>query len=225
MGCTLKMDPGRDQTQAAASSIWPEPPAYYRNPKKRKPPRPPPDGAEVQMYGRKMPAIGKLPPTEPLEGQLYSASPDDVAVISELRRLNRDTLSAYLALLHKMQEAPTAAGAEFAQVRTLLLNVQHLLNSLRPYQAREELIATMRAQLDAKQALIDELRSASAASATCAAAAENAPVAAAAEGSADADAANAMPVDGIDPAAPSEAQLRARQELEALVAPQRAGRR
>ena len=70
-----------------------------------------------------------------------------------------------------------------------------------------------------------QLRSASAASATCAAAAENAPVAAAAEGSADADAANAMPVDGIDPAAPSEAQLRARQELEALVAPQRAGRR
>ena len=112
------------------------------------------------MYGRKMPAIGKLPPTEPLEGQLYSASPDDVAVISELRRLNRDTLSAYLALLHKMQEAPTAAGAEFAQVRTLLLNVQHLLNSLRPFEAREELIAAVQAQVDGKRRLIEELRSA-----------------------------------------------------------------
>ena len=45
-----------------------------------------------------------------------------------------------------------------AKVRTLLLNMQHLLNSLRPYQAREELIASVQVQVDAKEELIDSLK-------------------------------------------------------------------
>ena len=54
-----------------------------------------------------------------------------------------------------------------AKLRTVLLNMQHLLNSLRPYQAREELIAILRSQLDAKRQLIEELRSASAECEAC----------------------------------------------------------
>ena len=54
-----------------------------------------------------------------------------------------------------------------AKIRTLLLNLQHLLNSLKPYAAREEIIAAVSAQLQSKQALIDELRSGAAESAGC----------------------------------------------------------
>jgi hypothetical protein len=45
-------------------------------------------------------------------------------------------------------------------IRTLLLNMQHILNSLRPFEAREELIAEAQAQVDAKRCLVAELRSA-----------------------------------------------------------------
>ena len=55
-----------------------------------------------------------------------------------------------------------------AKIRTLLLNVQHLLNSFRMYQAREDLIASVQAQVDAKQRLIDGLRSGVAACASAA---------------------------------------------------------
>ena len=42
----------------------------------------------------------------------------------------------------------------------LLLNTHHLLNSFRVNHAREELIASVQAQLDAKQQLLDELEAA-----------------------------------------------------------------
>jgi hypothetical protein len=44
-------------------------------------------------------------------------------------------------------------------MRNLLLNIQHLLNSFRPYQAREELISELQGQLDDKRGLIELLRS------------------------------------------------------------------
>ena len=47
--------------------------------------------------------------------------------------------------------------AAVADLRTLFLNFQHLLNTFRPHEAREELIAIVRQQVEAKRQLIAEL--------------------------------------------------------------------
>ena len=43
------------------------------------------------------------------------------------------------------------------EFRTLFLNLQYLLNMLRPYQAREELIGLVEGQIEEKRRLIKEL--------------------------------------------------------------------
>jgi hypothetical protein len=109
------------------------------------------------MYGVVRPGLGSLPQLPALEEQLYSAT-TEAERVPELRRLNNELLDAFLALLRKMQEAPTQCNAQVTKIRSLLLNMQHLLSSFRPYQAREELIAAVQAQVAAKQQLVDECR-------------------------------------------------------------------
>ena len=194
---------------AQATSSWPAPPDYYRSSKKRAPP-PVPAGS-FQLYGLKREALGTKAPVAELEEQVYSAS-DDAEALVELRRLNRSTLEAFLELLRTMQRSPTQCAADVAKIRTLLLNLQHLLNSLRPYAAREEVIAAVGAQLQSKQDLIDELRNGAAEIKACGEEEEG-------------EAATAGPPAGVeegaDPAADSaESQLaesaKARGELEQL---------
>lgn len=154
---------GAADSNNEAASAWPAPPRFYLEPR-RAPPAPP--AGEFQMYGVVRPAVGTLPPVPALEEQLYQAETEAEA-ITELRRLNRTLLSTFLELLRSMQETPTKCGTKVGEIRALLLNVQHLLNSLRPFQAREELIAAVQAQVDGKRRLIEELRGACEEAAQC----------------------------------------------------------
>ena len=147
------------QTEVAAA--WPAPPRYYLEPLRRPPP-PPPNGS-YGMYGLTRPDLGETPPAAPLEQQLYEDGKDPCG---ELHKLNHKLLHAFLALLQTVQEAPTRCNERVDEMRHLLLNMQHLINTFRPFQAREELIAIMQSQVDAKRALLDECRGAAA---TCAA--------------------------------------------------------
>lgn len=141
-------------SEGGIGAIWPAPPAYYREPL-RAPPAPP--SGEYRMYGITRPALGSLPPQPPLDEQLYSAS-TELEAISELRRLNRTLLSKFVTMLRTMQDAPTQSSTHVAEIRALIFNIQHLLNSLRPYQAREELIFELQAQVKAKQKLVNTLQ-------------------------------------------------------------------
>jgi hypothetical protein len=168
---------GLMQPEAAGiATAWPAPPRYYLEP--RRPPPPPVEGPHT-MYGVQRPAFGTLPPTPPLERPQYDANADPC---TELRELNRVMLRSFLSLLDTMQTAPTQCAAKGApprprsapahasdaapprrcaveDIKWLMLNVQHLVNTFRPYQAREELIAALQAQVDEKRALVDALRS------------------------------------------------------------------
>ena len=137
-------------------SSWPAPPKYYKEPP-RAPPAPPADGETYQIYGVVRPGLGSLPELPGLEEQLYTATTEAEGV-PELRRLNDELLNSFLKLLRMMQETPTQCNAQVTHIRSLLLSMQHLLSSFRPYQAREELIAAVQAQVAAKQQLVDECR-------------------------------------------------------------------
>ena len=131
---------------SGAASSWPAPPAFSQ----RTPPAP--VEGEYSMFGvTRTTAPAEAPP---LDEQVYS---DTAERCAELRKLNRSLLEGFLQLLQLMADSPAQCCDKVADLRTLFLNFQHLLNTFRPHEAREELIATVRQQVAAKQALIDEL--------------------------------------------------------------------
>ncbi len=70
--------------------------------------------------------------------------------------LSRSHALPRAALLLSLSPTPLRVTA-VAEIRTLFLNLQYLLNMLRPYQAREELIGLVEGQIEEKRRLIKEL--------------------------------------------------------------------
>jgi hypothetical protein len=141
--------------QPDVATAWPAPPKYYLE-ARRRPPPPPPDGP-ISMYGIARAPLGETPPAAPLEKQLYELGSDDPC--GELRKLNHTLLSTFLALLQTAQDTPSQCHVRVDEMRHLMLNMQHLINTFRPYQAREELISVAQAQVDAKRALLEPAKS------------------------------------------------------------------
>jgi hypothetical protein len=95
----------------------------------------------------------------PLEHQQYS---EDVPPCTELRRLNALLLSTFGRLVPALADAQPVADGGAAEIRELFLNLEHLLNSLRAQQAREELIGLFEAQSALKKQLLEDLQRAGA---------------------------------------------------------------
>ena len=71
--------------------------------------------------------------------------------------LSRSHALPRAALLLSLSPPPLRCVTAVAEIRTLFLNLQYLLNMLRPYQAREELIGLVEGQIEEKRRLIKEL--------------------------------------------------------------------
>ncbi|KAK7207964.1 MED7 protein-domain-containing protein [Myxozyma melibiosi] len=140
------------------SSAFPPPPAAYTSFTTGSPrPQPPPlPGPRYRSFGLTWNTNDALPPLAAAGiKELFTTSADasDPAYrVSELSTLTRSLLIKYLELLGVMSTAPELFPPLVEDVRTILLNMHHLLNEYRPHQARESLILMMEEQLDRKRA-------------------------------------------------------------------------
>lgn len=152
----------------APASHFPTPPAFYKLYGDRgtgaPPPPPPPPIAEgvVTVFGRALDP--NEPQTPPLQAvQLFrSDEAGRVDIKAELKRLCKELLLQFATLLQKITDEPTNHAAAVTRLNQLLQNMQHLVNRLRPVQARSSLAHILRREAEAKEAALQKLRAQSA---------------------------------------------------------------
>ena len=76
----------------------------------------------------------------------------------ELKKLAKSLLLNFLELAGILSRSPAGAEAKMADLRTLFINIHHILNEYRPHQARESAIATMQLHLERTRAETEEIR-------------------------------------------------------------------
>ena len=70
----------------------------------------------------------------------------------ELKKLAKSLLLNFLELAGTLSRSPAGAAAKTQDLRTLFINVHHILNEYRPHQARESAIELMQDHLDRTRA-------------------------------------------------------------------------
>ncbi|KAM4063209.1 MED7 protein [Hirsutella rhossiliensis] len=70
----------------------------------------------------------------------------------ELKRLAKSLLLNFLELSGTLAHTPSSAEAKIQDLRTLFINMHHILNEYRPHQARESAIEMMQDHLDRTRA-------------------------------------------------------------------------
>lgn len=124
------------------------------------PPPPPGEDASYQMFGRVYTTTDKLPTLQE-SGRpiLYS---DEESPTSELLRLNNRLLSLFHILLATLSSAGAPHENVVARIEDVLINMQHLLNTLRPAQAARDLRALLDSQAATRLKTAAALREAAA---------------------------------------------------------------
>lgn len=139
---------------AQVVSQFPHPPRHYYaslgNSESPLPAPPPPPGenASYQMFGRVYTTTDKLPTLQE-SGRpiLYS---EDEPPTAELLRLNDRLLSLFHILLVTLSSAGAPHENVVARIEDVLINMQHLLNTLRPAQAARDLRCLLDSQAAAR---------------------------------------------------------------------------
>eukprot|EP00873_Tetraselmis_striata_P019211 jgi/Tetstr1/439475/TSEL_027907.t1 len=152
---------------------FPPPPAFYKlygeggGPETLLPPPPPPPlEGEYEQYGELHTTEDGVAGLPPHIKKLYTeAAEGGIDVRGELLRLNKEVVFTFTELLHTLTESPGLCAASRMQYDTqmmslglLLWNMQHLLNQLRPHQARAALEFKLQEQIAERRAAIQALR-------------------------------------------------------------------
>lgn len=147
-----------------SAAAFPPPPPYYKlyadfsdDPSSAPPPPAPVVGTYVQ-YGGNYTTTDILPGLEE-EGlrQLYPTG-SDVDYKKELRALNRELILQFLELTDALIERPSQSARCVEDMTLILRNIHHLLNSLRPHQARATVIHMLETQLIRRKEALAEIR-------------------------------------------------------------------
>lgn len=147
-----------------ATATYPPPPPYYRlyknysqDPDSAPAPPPPIDGPYV-LYGASYTTDDALPGLEE-QGvrQLYPKGPN-IDFRKELRSLNRELQLNLLELADVLVERPSQYARRVEDVSLIFKNLHHLLNSLRPHQARATLIHILELQIQRRKQAVEDIK-------------------------------------------------------------------
>ncbi|KAK1293315.1 Mediator of RNA polymerase II transcription subunit 7a [Acorus calamus] len=149
---------------AATSSSYPPPPPYYKLYKdyledpESDPKPPPPIEGSYQLYGATYTTDDVLPSLED-QGvrQLYPKGPN-IDFKKELRSLNRELQLHILELADVLVERPSQYARRVEDVSLIFKNLHHLLNSLRPHQARATLIHILELQIQRRKQAVEDIK-------------------------------------------------------------------
>ena len=143
-----------NSTTALATSAFPDPPSQFyklytdENVFKKsvpEPPRPTTDGSYT-MFGVPMSDDAII---RPLEAQgIRRLYPRDFDYKKELKKMNHSILVNFLDLIDILVKCPDTSKREekFNDINMLFIQMHHLINELRPHQARETIRVTMQCQ-------------------------------------------------------------------------------
>mmetsp|Transcript_29364 Transcript_29364/g.82806 ORF Transcript_29364/g.82806 Transcript_29364/m.82806 type:complete len:194 (+) Transcript_29364:246-827(+) len=153
---------------------FPPPPSFYRlyapaeeaSPVQPAPPPPPQviEG-EYEQYGELHTTQDGVAPLPQHIQKLYSGEAPHVDFKGELLKLNKEVLFTFMELLNTAVEAPGLTPASRTQYDThmmslglLMWNMHHLMNHMRPHQARATLEHSLSEQIAERRTAIRQLR-------------------------------------------------------------------
>lgn len=126
-------------------------------------PPPMPKDSQYRAFGSVWQLKDQLPDLKTMGlTQLYKkASAEDTNnyqyKIKELLKLLKSLLLNYLELVNILSVNPSLYEQKVDHIRTILVNIHHLLNEYRPHQSRESLIMLLEEQLEYKRKEIKEI--------------------------------------------------------------------
>ena len=77
---------------------------------------------------------------------------------TEIQNLNKQTLERFAALANDLQNAPSRTNERIEEIALLYNNLHHLLNTIRPLQARETVAFVLKEQIEEKRKALRELQ-------------------------------------------------------------------
>ncbi|POR32629.1 Mediator of RNA polymerase II transcription subunit 7, partial [Tolypocladium paradoxum] len=123
--------------------------------------QPPPEPADGRwrVFGDQYMLDDRLPTLEeqgianlPATGPSPSKEAKHYDRAFELKKLAKSLLLNFLELAGTLSRSPAAAAAKTQDLRTLFINMHHILNEYRPHQARESAMELMQDHLDRTRA-------------------------------------------------------------------------
>ncbi|XP_068760922.1 mediator of RNA polymerase II transcription subunit 7-like isoform X1 [Montipora capricornis] len=122
---------------------------------------PPPLNGAYSMFGASFETDESIIRPLELQGiaQLYSTTQGGFDRIKELKKLNHSIVINFLELLDILIKSPSSPKREkkLEDLNLLFINIHHLINELRPHQARETLRVMMERQKQQRLETADKL--------------------------------------------------------------------
>ncbi|CAK9322931.1 unnamed protein product [Citrullus colocynthis] len=147
-----------------ATATYPPPPPFYKlykdylqDPKSTPEPPQPIEGTYM-CFGSNYTTDDVLPSLEE-QGvrQLYPRGPN-IDFKKELRSLNRELQLHILELADILVERPSQYARRVEEISLIFKNLHHLLNSLRPHQARATLIHILELQIERRRQAVEDIK-------------------------------------------------------------------